>query len=180
VGGFLNNISGWYPSEDWEWAFTTSSSNANADESYEKYTTVGAGIGAGDTINSVTLNIHVTVWSDPFGVATWIVFTDNLNSWGILPPPFHTQGGYAGVTNYNFGFGAGPLGWNQIPLDITNFPHSGIFNMSILGAANSTGQIDMRWDSTTKGGATKPYVVVDYTPASTTKTYSGLMTMNIG
>lgn len=170
--GFLNNISGWYPSEGWLTAKSTSSSNTDECEAYMKFTTVGAGIGAGDTINSVTFHWNIYTWNDINFVAYWVFCLDKDNvwdaggyTWGESFPPYLPYGIGYGTLNVG-GITLGSTGWNSLVLSSTAIPKSGIFGLGIQAQLGSNGPSAMFfYDKDT--GATSPYIVVDYTPAST-------------
>lgn len=168
--GFLNNISGWYPSEGFNLSRNTSSSSADVAQAFMKFTTVGAGIGAGDTINSVTLYWNIYIWNDINLVASWNFFTDINNTWDSAgswgesgtPPNIPSGVGYGTVSD---GFiTLGSTGLNNKALT-TTIPKSNIFGVCIDPALGDVGPAEMRFYD--KDTVNPPYIVIDYTPAGT-------------
>lgn len=173
---FNNNISGFYSGENFLLASTTSSSNAIENDALWKFTTVGAGIGAGDTINSVTFWAYLSAWSDPGGVNSLSVYVDTNNIWGTLdasdPPTVAPSSG----TNSMGALGTG-VGWEQIAL-VTSIPKSGEFNIAISCDAADSFPGAGTFDAIETGTSRSPYpagsgqtdgrafCVIDYTPAS--------------
>lgn len=170
--GFLNNISGWYPSEGFNLARNTSSSSADIARAFMKFTTVGAGIGAADTINSVTLHWNIYVFNDANGVASWMFFTDINNTWdsagawGEGAPPNIPSGVGYGTVNDSY-ITLGSTGWNTKSLT-TTIPKSNIFGVNIDPELGDIGPAEMRFYDKDQG-INSPYIVIDYTPVALRK-----------
>lgn len=165
--GFLNNVSGWYGMETDNLCRSTSSSDADYCELYTKFTTVGAGIGASDTINSVTFYINVWSYSDPFAVGGWQAYTDTTPVWGAwnqTTPPSVSSGMDYGTVDSGFWNITGTGWWNKAIS--TSISKSGIFSVGVKARLGDIGPA--QFTSYNRDHATnKPYVVIDYTPAST-------------
>lgn len=170
VDGFLNNISGWYPSEGFDMCRSTSSSDGDYCELYLKFTTVGAGIGASDTINSVTVWIDVYSYSDINAVGGWLGYTDINNIWSTsssfteaAAPYINPSMAYGTVSDGSWSVNT--TGWFSKSIT-TSIPHSDIFGHGIKAQLGDLGPAEFRiYD---KDHANKPYIVIDYTPAATT------------
>lgn len=178
--GFLNNISGWYPSEGFNLSRNTSSSSADYCLAFTKFTTVGAGIGAGDTIDSVTFWWDVYNWSDVNNVAFWSFYTDITPVWGAwdesTPPSIPSGIGYGTVAEG--GTGLGSTGWNSKSLT-TSIPKSNVFGVGISADLGDLGPALMYFYDK-DSGANAPYIVIDYTPAASPAKGSTLATMGVG
>lgn len=180
--GFLNNISGWYSGEGFNLSRSTSSSDADYAEAYMKFTTVGAGISAGDTINSVTFFWNVYNWNDINGVGYWSFYTDINNiwdgagTWGESTPPNVPLGIGYGTSN-DGGVSLGSTGWNSQALT-TSIPKSNLFGVGIKAQLGDVGPSLMYFYDNT-GGANQPYIVIDYTPAATSAKGSTLPMMGV-
>ena len=179
--GFLNNISGWYPSEGFNLSRNTSSSSADYCDAYMKFTTVGAGIGAGDTINSVTLYVNIYNWSDIAFVASWQSWVDinriwdSAGSWGEGgTPPYVPLGIGYGTSSGSF-LTLGSTGWNTYNL-VTTIPHNNTFGVGIQAQLGDIGP-SLMYFYDKDAGVNSPYIVVDYTPASTARhdTLTGIL-----
>lgn len=168
--GFYNNVSGWYPSEGFNLARNTSSSSADYAQAYMKFTTVGAGISAGDTINSVNFHWNPYTWTDINGVALWVFYTDindvwdGAGTWNDATPPYIPSGMGYGTVNDSF-VALGSTGFNTKSLT-TSIPKSNIFGVGIDPQLGDLGPAYMYFYDNT-GGANSPYIVIDYTVAST-------------
>lgn len=166
--GFLNNVSGWYPSEGFNLSRNTSSSSADICQAFVKFTTVGAGIGAGDTINSVTFYWNIYTWSDVNLVATWQFYTDVTPVWGAWDEstsPTITGGVSFGTVN-DGGINLGSTGLNSKSLT-TTISKSGVFGVCIDPQLADVGPSLMYFYD--KDTANPPYVVIDYTPAASVR-----------
>lgn len=167
--GFKNNISGWYPSEGFNLSRNTSSSNGDFCDAYQKFTTVGSGIGASDTINSVTFYWNVYSWSDINSVSQWLFYTDtnaqwdSSGTWNDTTPPYDFPDISYG-TNYDGAISIGSTGWNNKSIT-TSIPKSGTFSIGIRASLGDVGP-GLMYYYDNSGGANSPYVVIDYTPAS--------------
>lgn len=176
--GFLNNISGWYPSESLNLCRSTSSSDGDYCEAYTKFTTVGAGIGASDTINSATFYINVFSYSDPMAVGGWELYTDITPVWGAwdeTTPPNPGSGIDSGTVNNGFWGITSTGAWNKA---ISNsISKSGVFSVGIKARLGDVGPAEFRFYD--KDHANTPYVIIDYTPA-TTASYPIKALMGVG
>lgn len=167
--GFLNNISGWYSGEGFNLSRSSSSSDADYAEAYLKFTTVGAGIGASDTINSVTFRWNIYNWTDVNAVGFWGFYTDinnvwdNAGTWGEPTPPYVPLGpGYGTVSDGEVTLGG--TGWNAQAL--TNLiPKSALFGVCIKALLGDLGPAAMYFYDK-DGGANSPYIEINFTPAS--------------
>jgi hypothetical protein len=165
VDGYNDNLAGWFPSGNDLVVKASSSSNTQESIALIKFTTVGAGIGAGDTINSVTLHVYCNTLIDPFLVLLWGWWTDNNNVWGTLgaedPPTV-----YVGTSTVFEGTSIPAVGVITKTLT-TSIPHSGEFNVAIEPVMGSAGGASdtSKFDSLENASGRFPFIVIDYTPA---------------
>lgn len=163
--GFLNNISGYYGGEGFNLCRSTSSSDGDYCEHYTKFTTVGAGIGASDTINSVTFYINVYAYSDPMGIAGWQIYTDITpvwGAWGESTAPSVASGINYGTVDGGFWNITSTGAWSKAIS--TSISKSGVFSVGVKARLGDIGPAS--FNSYDKDHANTPYVVIDYTPAS--------------
>lgn len=171
--GFLNNISGYYGSEGFLLARSTSSSDADYCETYVKFTSVGAGIGASDTINSVTFYIYCYSFSDPAEVWADRLYSDTTPVWGSwddsTAPSVPLGMSYG--TNLETSLGINTTGWfSRASGYPSSFPKSGVFSFGIKASLGDVGPAAAAFHDKTHS-TLKPYVVIDYTPAATNDPY---------
>jgi hypothetical protein len=168
--GFLNNISGWYGSETFNLSRNTSSSNADECQAFCKFTTVGSGIGATDTINSATFYWYVTSWSDVNFVSQWTFYTDINNVWdasGAWSDAVQPDLG-GGITSGTVNSGSiaiGSVGLNNHSIS-TSIPRANIFSVGIDCGCSDLGPGLMYFDAREAVGSNEPYVIIDYTPVA--------------
>lgn len=106
--GYINNVSGIYPTELTNISSSTSSSNAVQNTAYLFFDTRDVTTGlTGATITALTLKLYGIGYSDPFAVAQWVLYTDQNEVWGRtldsadpMAPGFGTfvEGFFGGLT----------------------------------------------------------------------------------
>lgn len=166
--GFLNNVSGWYGAETYNLSRNTSSSSGDLCQAFIKFTTVSAGIGALDTINTVTFNWNIYSWSDINLVAAWAFYTDVNNTWDSAgtwndSTPPNVPSGVAFGTSSDGAVYLGSTGWNTKTLT-TSIPKSGIFGVCIDPQLGDIGP-SLMYFYAVENGSNYPYITIDYTPA---------------
>lgn len=175
---FNNNISGFYPSEDFVTIGATSSSNAIENDGLWRFP--AAGLAAGDTINSVTFYYYCTAANDGNNVATLVLWTDVNDLWGTLdnsdPPSVvistgTVMGGQVGVVTIAVN------AWNSLAA-ANSIPKNAAFNIGITCDLGDIGPANVNMDAIENTNARSPYpagsgqtdgrafIVIDYTPAS--------------
>lgn len=177
--GYLNNVSGWFGQEADNLSRNTSSSSGDMCQAFMKFTTVGAGIGSGDTINSVTLHWDILAWNDINAVCSWMFYTDINNlwdgagAWGDTVQPYLPSGVGYGTVNEG-GIPLGSTGWNTKALT-TTIPKSNLFGICINPELGDIGPSYMQFYAV-ENGADIPCIIIGYTVnavvgvASTNKT----------
>lgn len=164
--GFINNVSGIYPSESFNESSSTSSSNAIQNTAYLFYDTRDATTGlTGKTITALALRLYGLAYSDINGVGAWLLCTDQNEVWGrtldTADPMTPVYGTYS--EGYILGLTVGAYNDLAIPVAHMGDRASKFTNFALMAALADMGPANIDFGAVEEVLAKRPQLVITYT-----------------